>query len=124
MVVNFKVLSLVLAILLGSTYAYLIPDTVAGGPFVYKTSMFFGYDVTGITFDPNDADPTLVDTITFQIAPSHGSRIASQVKIQTETDGPWLECTLVDNVLPARVATCTFESLAADDVTALSITAR
>jgi hypothetical protein len=120
-----KVILLVLAlnILVGGTYAFAAQDTVADGPVVYKTSMIFGYDVTGIIFHPNETDPTVVDTITFHIAPSNGSAKANHVMIQTETDGPWTKCSLVDYVLPARVATCTFESLAAEDVTALTIVA-
>jgi hypothetical protein len=124
MLLNFKVTSLVLAIIAGSTYAFIVPNAVADRTVVYQTSMVFGYDVTGIIFDINDTDPTVVDMITFHIAPSHGSEKADHVEIQTETDGTWTECSLVDDVLPVRVATCTFGSLAAEDVTALNIVAK
>ena len=126
MLVNFKIISLVLAINIaaGGTYAVATQNTVPNGAAVYKTSMFFGYDVTGIIFDPNQRDPTVVDTITFHVAPSRGSAKANYVKIQTESSGPWTECSLVDDVLPARVATCPFGSLAAEDVTALNIVAK
>ena len=124
MFVNFKVLSLVLAIIMGSIYAFIAPNTGADNPAVYKTSIIFGYDVTGIIFDVNDTDPTVVDTITFRIAPSHGSTKANHVKIQTKTGGTSTECSLIDDVPPARVATCTFGSLVAEDVTALKIVAR
>ena len=119
-----KVISLVLAIIAGGTFAFAIPITGADSSAVYKTSMVFGYDVTGIVFDLNDADPTVVNTITFHVAPGNGSAKANHVEIQTEMDGTWTECSLVDDVLPARVATCTFKSLAAEDVTALNIIAR
>ncbi|RPI90634.1 MAG: hypothetical protein EHM40_17895 [Chloroflexi bacterium] len=124
MLANFKVISFVLTLIAGSAYAFIIPNTVADSPAVYNTSLIFGYDVTGIIFDINDTDPTVVDTITFHIAPSSGSAKADRVEIQTETDGTWTECSLVEDVLPARVATCTFGSLAAEDVTALNIVAR
>ncbi len=126
MVVNFKAILLVLAINLVAGGAYVFADqkTVAASPAVYQTSMISGYDVTGIIFDVNDADPTVVDSITFHVAPSGGSAKANHVEIQTKTDGTWTECALVDDVLPARVATCTFKSLAAEDVTALNISAR
>jgi hypothetical protein len=124
MLLNFKVISLVLTIIAGSTYAFIVPHTAADSPAVYQTRMVFGHDVTGIVFDVNDTDPAVVDTITFHIAPSHGSAKASHVEIQTETDGTWTECSLVDDVLPTSVAICTFGTLAAEDVTALNIVAR
>ncbi len=83
--------------------------------------MVLGYDVTGILFDLDDTDPTVVDTITFKVAPSNGLAKASHVEIQTETDGTWTKCSLADDVLPARTATCTFESLTVEDVTTLDI---
>ncbi len=123
---SIKILSIVLALNLiaGGTYAFAAQNTASENTAVFKTSMLLGYDVTGIIFDVNENDPTLVDAITFRIAPSHGSAKANSVKVQTKVDGPWAECSLMDDVLPARVATCTFESLAADDVTALNIVAR
>lgn len=124
MLTNFKTLALLLTLLLGGMYAFITHNINADGLAVYKTNMFSGYDVTGILFDPNDADPTIVETITFHVTPSRGSAKVTQVKIQTESNGVWTECSLVDAVPPARVATCTFESLAAEDVTALKISAR
>jgi hypothetical protein len=126
MLAHSKVISLVLAVNLiaGGTYALAVQNTVADGSAVYKTSMVLGYDVTGITFDVRDTDQAVIDSITFHIAPSSGLAEASHVEIQTKADGKWTECSLVDDVLPARVATCTFESLAVEDVTALDIVAK
>jgi hypothetical protein len=125
MLVNVKALSLVLAIniVAGGTYALATQDTPTDRPAVYQTSMVLGYDVTGIIFDLADTAPTIVDTIAFKIAPGSGFAKANHVEIQTETDGPWTECSLVDDVLPARIATCTFESLVAEDVNVLNIAA-
>jgi hypothetical protein len=117
-----KTISFVLAvnIIAGGTYAF-GQNAIADRAASYKANMAPGYDVTGIIFDLDDTDPNVVDAITFHIAPSHGSTQANQVEIQTEADGTWTECSLADAVLPARLATCSFESLAADDVTALDI---
>ncbi|HET9911737.1 MAG TPA: hypothetical protein VFQ13_07600 [Anaerolineales bacterium] len=125
MLVNVKALSLVLAmnIVAGGTYALATQDTATNSPAVYQTSMVLGYDVTGILFDLDDTDPTNIDTISFQIAPSNGFAKVRHVEIQTEKDGAWTKCSLVDAVLPARIATCTFESLAAEDVTEINIAA-
>lgn len=126
MFVNFKAISLVLAfnIIAGGTYVFATQNTVAESPAVYQTSLVFGYDVTGITFDLDNADPTVIDAIIFHVTPSIGSAKADQVEIQTETDGAWTECSLMDDVLPTRVALCTFGSLAAEDVTELNIVAK
>ncbi len=105
-------------------YAFIVPNTGADSPAVYETGMVFGHDVTGITFNVNDRDPAAVDTITFHIAPSRGVAKADHVKVQTAPGGTWTECSLVDDVLPTQVATCTFGSLAAENVTALEIVAR
>jgi hypothetical protein len=123
MLANIKVISFVLAIILGSIYSFVTQST-KGAAAVYKTDRVFGYDVTGIVFDLNETDPTVVDTISFHVAPSSGSTPARQVKIQTKLDGAWTECSVVDAVHPAQVATCTFQSLTVDDVIALNIDAR
>ncbi len=120
---SFKAILLVLAIAVGSVYAFLDQNTATNSAAVYKTSMMLGYDVTAIIFDVNDADPAAVDTITFRVAPSSGSMKANHVKIQTKPDGIWTECSLVDEVLPARTATCAFGSLAIEDVITLKIVA-
>lgn len=124
MFANFKALSLVLVFILGSIYAFIVPNMDANSPAVYKTSPALGYDVTGIIFELDNADPTVVDSIIFHVAPGHGAAKADHVKIQTAPGGTWTECSLADEVLPARVATCRFGSLAAEDVTALNIVAR
>jgi hypothetical protein len=117
------ILSFILAISIlgGGIVALVTPDTDI--PTAYKTSPFFGYEVTGVIFHMNDVQPEIVDTITFQIAPSYGSAKADQVKIQTKPEGPWATCTLAEEALSAQVATCTFSSLTIDDVVALEITA-
>ncbi len=124
MFATFKAILLVLAIALGGAYALIDQNTATNGDAVYKTGLISGYDVTGIIFEVNDIDPAVVDTITFQIAPSNGSTKANHVKVQTMPDGKWTECALVDAVPPVQVATCTFKFLAAEDVTALKIVAK
>ena len=120
-----KAVSLVLAleIIAGGTFIFSTQNTAADDTAAYKTDMVLGYNVTGIVFDLNDTDPTFIDAITFKVAPGIGSAQANYVGIQTEPGGVWTECSLADAVPPARVATCTFESLAVDNVTALDIVA-
>lgn len=122
---NFKVLLFALAIIViaGGAYAFAatntVPDTAAG----YKANVVPGYTVTDIVYDLNDANPSLIDAITFSISPSSGNEKALVVYVQTVTDGAWTSCTLVDATLPARNVTCTYGALTVESVTALNIVA-
>jgi hypothetical protein len=122
---NFKVLlfALVIFAVAGSAYAFAAQNTVEDSAAGYKASVVPGYTVTNLVYDLDSADPSIVDAITFSISPSSGSAAAVLVKIQTETAGAWTNCTLVAAVSPAMDVTCTFGSLAVEDVTALNIVA-
>ncbi|MEW6401041.1 MAG: hypothetical protein AB1649_04535 [Chloroflexota bacterium] len=122
---NFKVLlaGLVLIGIAGAAYAFaaanVVPSTAAG----YAASVVPGYTVTNVVYDLDSADPSVVDAITFDIAPTSGSQAAVTVKVQTATAGSWTTCTLVDGTLPSKSATCTYGALNLADVTALNIAA-
>jgi len=122
---NFKVILLVLAILViaGSAYAFAAQNIVEDSAAGYKASVVPGYTVTNIVYDLDDTNPTLVDAITFDIAPSAGSVVAAIVQVQTETDGDWTECGLVAGTAPSMDVTCTFGTLTLEEVTALNIVA-
>jgi hypothetical protein len=122
---NFKVLMLVLAVLViaGSAYAFAATNTVPDSAAGYKANVVPGYTVTDIVYDLDATDPTLVDAITFAVAPSSGTVVAAIVKLQTATAGTWTDCTLVAGVAPSMSVTCTYGSLALVDVTALNIVA-
>jgi hypothetical protein len=122
---NFKVLLLVLATLViaGSAYAFAAQNTIEDSAGGYKASVVPGYTVTNIVYDLDATDPTLVDAIKFDVAPTSGSVVAALVKVQTATGGAWTNCTLVAGTAPSMAATCTYGSLALEDVTALNIVA-
>jgi len=122
---NFKVLMLVFVVVViaGSAYAFAASNTIADNAAGYKASVVPGYAVTNIVYDLDSTDPTLVDAITFDIAPSSGAAVAAIVKIQTESSGSWTSCTLQAGTAPSMEATCTFGSLALEDVTALNVLA-
>ena len=121
---NFKVLLLVLAILViaGSAYAFAAQNTIADSAGGYKASTVPGYAVTNIAYDLDGIDPTIVDAITFDIAPSSGSAAAVIVKVQTASGGAWTDCTL-SGAGPSKSATCTYGALLLENVTALNIVA-
>lgn len=122
---NIKVLliALVVIIVAGSAYAFAATNTVADSAAGYRASVVPGYTITNIVYDLNASDPTIVDAITFDIAPTSGSVAAVIVKIQTATGGAWTDCTLTDGTLPAKHAACAYGSLNLEGVTALNIVA-
>jgi hypothetical protein len=121
---NFKVLVFVLVILViaGSAYAFAAQNTIADSAAGYKASVVPGYAVTSIVYDLDATDPTLVDAITFNIAPTSGSAAAALVKLQTASGGAWTDCTL-SGAGPSKAATCTYGALQLENVTALNIVA-
>jgi len=122
---NFKVLVIALIIfaVAGSAYAFAAANTVPDSAAGYKASVVSGYTVTSIAYDLDATDPTLVDEITFDIAPSSGTVVAAIVKLQTATAGAWTDCSLVAGTAPSMTVTCTYGSLQLADVTALNVVA-
>ena len=119
---NFKVVLLVLVVLAiaGSAYAFAAQNTIESSAGGYKASVIPGYAVTNVVYDLDDTDPTIVDEIAFDIAPTSGSDAAVVVKVQTATGGSWTDC---DALTVPGSATCTFGALQLEQVTALNIVA-
>ncbi|MBK9602740.1 MAG: hypothetical protein IPO36_12995 [Anaerolineales bacterium] len=122
---NFKILLIVLVVIVaaGSVYAFAAANTVPDSAAGYKANVIPGYTVTNIVYDLDTTNPTLVDAITFDVAPSSGTVIAAIAKLQTATGGAWTDCTLVAGVAPSMEVTCTYGALDLIDVTALNIVA-
>ncbi|MBL0345909.1 hypothetical protein [Candidatus Villigracilis affinis] len=122
---NFKILLIVLVVIVaaGSVYAFAAANTVPDSAAGYKANVIPGYTVTNIVYDLDTTNPTLVDAITFDVAPSSGTVIAAIAKLQTATGGAWTDCTLVAGVAPSMEVTCTYGALNLIDVTALNIVA-
>ena len=122
---NFKVLLVVLVaiIVAASAFAFAAQNTVADSAAGYKANVVPGYTVTNIAYDLDATDPTVVDKVTFAIAPSSGTVVAAIVKLQTATGGTWTDCTLAAGTAPSMNVTCTYGSLDLVDLTALNIVA-
>ena len=122
---NFKIMLIVLVLIVaaGSVYAFAATNTVPDSAAGYKANVIPGYTVSNIVYDLDTTDPTLVDAITFDVAPSSGTVIAAIAKLQTATGGAWTDCTLVAGVAPSMEVTCTYGALNLIDVTALNIVA-
>lgn len=122
---NFKVLLLALVVIgiAGGAYAFAAQNTIESSAGGYRASVVPGYTVTNVVYDLDGTDPTIVDAITFDIAPSSGSAVAAITKIQTADGGSWTTCTLSAGTAPSMSATCTFGALQLEDVTALNVVA-
>ena len=125
---NIKVLlvAVVVLALAGGSFAFAaansVPDSAAG----YKANVVSGYTVTNIVYDLNATNPTMVDKITFDIAPSSGTVLAATVKIQTvDGTGTWNDCSLGTATLLVKPVTCTYAdpTLAVADIDALNVVA-
>ena len=98
---------LVILVLAASTYAFaaanIVPDSAAG----YKASAVPGYTISNIVYDLNTANPTKLDKIIFNIAPTSGTAAAVTVKISVTAvqDFTTSECVLT---LAGTLVTCTF----------------
>jgi hypothetical protein len=122
---NFKVLLIVLVLIVSAAGAYAfaavntVPDSAAG----YKANVIPGYTVTNIVYDLDATDPTTVDAIKFDIAPSSGTVDVALVELQTVTAGTWTVCTLGTVASHVTPVTCTYGSLTLASVTALNVVA-
>lgn len=122
---NFKALLIVFVVLViaAGAYAFAAQNTVADSAAGYKASVVPGYTVTNIVYDLDATDPTVVDAITFDIAPTSGTVVAAIVKVQTAAAGSWTDCSLVAGTPPSMGVTCTYGALDLEDITALNIVA-
>ena len=122
---NAKVLLIVLAtiVIAGAAYAFAAANTVPASTAGSGTSAVSGYTISGLVYDLDATDPSIVDAIEFSLSPDTGTDKALSVFIQTEAAGAWTACTLADGTLPAVDATCTFGALDLADVTAVNIVA-
>jgi hypothetical protein len=103
---------MLILILVASAFAFaaanVVPESGAGD----GSGTISGYTVSNIDYTLN-ADPTLVDTVEFDIAPTAGANTPRVVTIQLN-GGSWYSCTVA-----AGHATC---DVSAGSVTVLSAT--
>jgi hypothetical protein len=130
MVRNFKVLLVVLVVIViaGGAYAFAAANTVDASNAGYKANTVTGYTITNIVYDLHSDDPTKLDKITFNVAPSGGNEAAPvTVLISTTASQNFTASECVITHPSAYLATCTFmnESVATPinvvDVVALDI---
>ena len=123
---NFKVLVITVVVLVvaASVYAFAASNTIEDSAAGYAAKVVPGYTVSNIVYDLDATDPTMVDNITFDIAPSSGTVVAAIVKLQTVGGGTWKDCTLGTASGSSRPVTCAYSSLLPlANVTALNIVA-
>jgi len=121
----FAVLILAVA---GGVSGFAVANNAAANAAGYKNNSVSKYAITGIMYDRNAIDPTMIENITFTVAPIDPTAPAAAfVKVQTATAGPWTICSLAAGTGNNMTATCAFPKLthplAGLDVTALNVVA-
>jgi len=88
---NFKTLLFVLVILTiaGAAYAFAANNTIAASNAGYGTSTISGYAIDSVVYNLDDADPKLVNQITFSIS---GSVEPALVKLNVTAPESWKDC--------------------------------
>jgi hypothetical protein len=89
----FAVLILLL-ILVASVYAFAAANDVPESGAGIDNDVISGYTITNVTYDTNtDGDPSTLDMVSFDLAPTAGAAPATEVFVQVETAvGTWYTC--------------------------------
>ena len=123
---NFKVILVVLVVLVlaGGAYAFAAANSVEKSAAGYTANVVSGYTVSKIVYDLNADNPTLVDNISFVIAPTTaGDPDAKVAYLQTVTGGAWTTCVVTTaDLITSAVCTPTVSPITTA-VTAMNIVA-
>ena len=123
---NFKVLLVVVAVLAlaGAAYGFAAANTVEKSAAGYSAKAVSGYAVSKIVYDLNADNPSLVDNISFVIAPTTaGDPDAKTAYLRTETGGAWTTCVVTTaDLVTSAVCTPTI-SPTVTAITAMNIVA-
>jgi len=125
---TFKITLVVLAVIIiaAAAYAFAASNTIDASSAGSGVSVVSGFNVTNIAYNLN-ANPTIVNTITFTITPKVGTAYAKTVKVQLndtpvtgDTTWSWVNCAVATNV----DVTCTpVGTLLVTDITTLNVVA-
>jgi hypothetical protein len=124
-VLKVRYLAVVLLVLIvaASAYAFaaanVVPESGAGD----GAATVSGYTVTGVTYTLNTADPSKIDAVKFDIAPTAGAAAPTTVKIQLITSGTWFGCTVGTPAPPKTPWTCSVTAVTASAANNLRIVA-
>jgi len=123
---NIKVLliAVVILALAGGAYAFAAGNTVEKSAAGYTANVVSGYTVSKIVYDLNADNPTLVDNISFVIAPTtSGDPDAKTAYLQTATGGDWTTCVVTTADLVTSAVCTPSVSPTVTAVTAMNIVA-
>jgi len=101
---NLKTLLFVLVILTiaGAAYAFAANNTIAATNAGFGTTTISGYAISDVVYDLDDADPKMVDQITFVIT---GDVQPVTVKINVTEAASWKDCSIIESNV-----TCTYDT--------------
>ena len=77
------------------TYAFAAANTVPESGAGDGSGTISGYTITNVTYDTmnGDTDPSTLDTVTFDIAPTGGASAPTEVSVSVVSGGSWFSCT-------------------------------
>jgi hypothetical protein len=103
--IRYLLLVVLALIVAAGVYAFTATNTVADSAVGSGSKAISGYDITNISYHLNALDPSKLDSVTFDMAPT----TATVVKIKLTAAGPWYSC-----VNSSGSATCDTTSPQAD----------
>jgi hypothetical protein len=107
----------IIAILATAAYGFAASNTVGASKAGDGSGAISGYNVTGITYTVNNADPTILDSVRFNLDGN-----ATTVKATLDSGTTWVDCTVVG--LPANNNwTCAASGATVKSVTRLRVVA-
>ena len=106
---------LVVGVIAAGTYAFTAANTVDASKAGDGAAAITGFDVGEITYSANSLDPTLIDSVSFDLdaaATTVRARFVNETTlagVTTSTNGPWSAlCTTVTGTTVAGTWSCAF----------------
>ncbi len=72
----------------GFAAANTVPESGAGD----GSEDISGYTVTNVTYNLDTTNPAVIDTVSFDLAPTAGAGAATEVHVQLVSGGSWFTC--------------------------------
>ena len=86
------IIAIIAAIVAGGVYAFTASNTVPTSQVGEGQGAVSGYDVSSVHYNLNASDPTLIDSVTFNLDTAPGAGSTIQVKL-IDTGSDWYACT-------------------------------
>src|SRR5690606_10038265 len=89
---------IVSAVAYGFAASNIVPETGAGD----GEEAISGYDITDVSYQLGATDPTTIESVSFNLAPTAGAQMPTDVQVQLFDGGDWYSCSVADPGPPAE----------------------